>query len=248
MKVEIQAALGSGSPTRYFALSGIVVHESRWRGFINHLIAFRKTLKAVHGFPVRAEIYASELINHRPFDLPKHIRLAILRNTLDELAKIPNISITNVIVDKQGKAADYDVFHSAWSVLFQRFENTLKGGNFPDKHVDDHGIVITDAGSGQMLTRLMRKMAIFNYVPHDPRYGGGARNVPITRVIEDPHAKDLAQALPIQMCDVAAYFLQQRFAPNSFIRRQHAQKYFDRLRPVLNLRATRFNPLGIVIL
>src|SRR2546425_7406636 len=60
------------SPTRYFALSGIVVHESRWRDFINALIAFRKTLRTMHGLPIRAEIHASELINHRPFNLQKH--------------------------------------------------------------------------------------------------------------------------------------------------------------------------------
>jgi hypothetical protein len=50
------------SPTRYFALSGIVVHESSWRDFINGLIAFRRTLKSVYGLPVRAEMHASEFI------------------------------------------------------------------------------------------------------------------------------------------------------------------------------------------
>jgi hypothetical protein len=93
----------SGSPTRYFALSGIVVHESSWRDFINTLIAFRRALKTVYGLPVRAEMHASDMINHRFFNIEKHQRLAILRNTLDELGKMSFISITNVIVDKQGK-------------------------------------------------------------------------------------------------------------------------------------------------
>ena len=35
----------ANSPTRYFVLSGIVVHESRWREFINALVAFRRTLR-----------------------------------------------------------------------------------------------------------------------------------------------------------------------------------------------------------
>jgi hypothetical protein len=39
----------SGSPTRYFALSGIVVHESRWRDFLEALIAFGKVLRNVYG-------------------------------------------------------------------------------------------------------------------------------------------------------------------------------------------------------
>lgn len=155
------------SPTRFFALSGIVVHESRWRDFIDALLAFRRTLKSVHGLPVRREIHASELINHRSFDAAKHVRLAILRNCLDELAKFNYISITNVIVNKVGKPADYDVFHAAWGTLFQRFENTMTHGNFPGHFRNDYGMIITDATAGTKLVRLVRKMAVFNYIPHD---------------------------------------------------------------------------------
>ena len=237
-----------GSPTSYFALSGIIVHESRWKDFINILIAFRRTLKSVYGLPIRTEIHASHYINHKPVDLPRYIRLAILRNTLDELAKLDYIRITNVIVRKTGKPPGYDVFNSAWGTLFQRFENTMGNGNFPGAHRSDSGLIITDAGAGKNLVRLVRKMAVYNFIPHDPRFGGGARNVPITRVIEDPHAKDSAESLPIQMADVAAYFLHQRYAPSAFIKKQKAHLYFDRLSPILNKWASRFNNLGTVVL
>jgi hypothetical protein len=236
------------SPTRYFALSGIIVHESRWRDFINALLAFRRTLKSVYGLPVRGEIHASVFVNGRAFNLPRHVRLAVLRNCLDELAKLNYISITNVIVDKQGKPPTYDVFHSAWGVLFQRFENTLQHGNFPGGHRHDHGTIITDATAGTKLTRLVRRMAVYNYIPHSPPFGPGSRNLPIVRVIEDPHGKDSAQTLPIQFCDVTAYFLYQRFRPNAYIRQQRAHLYFDRLKPALNTHASRFHALGIVVL
>src|SRR4030095_15231253 len=84
----------TGSPTRYFALSGIAVHETRWRDFLNALIAFRRTLKHVYDLPVRAEIHPSHYIGRRPIDLSRDVRLAILRNVLDELAKFDFISIT----------------------------------------------------------------------------------------------------------------------------------------------------------
>jgi hypothetical protein len=61
----------------------------------------------------------------------RHIRLAILRNFLDELAKIDYISVTTVVINKSGKAADFDVFTTAWQFLFQRFENTMIYGNYP---------------------------------------------------------------------------------------------------------------------
>jgi hypothetical protein len=179
-------------------------------------------------------------------NLQRHVRLAILRNTIDELAKIGFISITNVIVDKQGKPADYDVFQSAWGTLFQRFENTMMHGNFPGAHRQDFGLVITDATAGKKLSRMVRRMARYNPIPNDARFGGGSRNIPIARVIEDPYSKDSAETLPIQMADVAAYFLMQRYAPNSYIRSKRAQFYFDRLAPVLNSKASRFDELGVV--
>lgn len=234
------------SPTRHFALSGITVHESSWRYFLETLISFRKTMRSVHRLPVRAEIHSSVFINKRAFDLEKHVRLAILRHALDELAKTPYISITSVIVDKENKPADYDVFAAAWGTLFQRFENTLNKGNFPGGHSTDYGMVITDATAGTKLARMVRRMAVHNPIPHDGRYGVGYRNIPIRKVIEDPHGKDSAQTLPIQMADVVAYFLAQKFRPNSYVRRKKADQYFDRLEPVLNKRASRFDRLGIV--
>ncbi|MEP0235010.1 MAG: DUF3800 domain-containing protein [Roseobacter sp.] len=238
----------SRSPTRYFTLSGIVVHETRWRDFLNALIEFRRTMRRVHNLPMRGEIHSSEFVNKRPFDLDRHTRLTILRNCLDEIAKLDFLSITNVVVDKKGKAADFDVFNKAWLTLFQRFENTLVHSNFPGNFRGNNGLVVTDATAGKKLSMLVRKMAVHNYIPHDLGINEGARNIPITRIIEDPHGKDSAQTLPIQICDVVAYFLQQRFCPNSYIRRKRAQYYFDRLSPVLNLRESRFNPLGIVLI
>lgn len=108
MKLAIRVA--KGNQLAFFGLSAIVVHESRWRDFINALIQFKKTMRVVYGLPARREIHASEIIKKKMHGLARHERLAILRNTLDELAKLDYISITNVIVDKNGKPPDYDVF------------------------------------------------------------------------------------------------------------------------------------------
>ncbi len=238
----------TNSPTRYFCLSGLVVHESNWRAFVQTLIDFRRVIKIAYGLPVRTEIHASEYINHKILNLARYQHLAILRNLLDELAKLKTISITNVVIDKQGKPPTYDVFEWAWKTLFQRFENTLNYGNFPGGHRTDHGMVVTDATNGEKLTRLVRRMAVHNHIPHDPYYGMGTRNVPMVRIIEDPHGKDSKDTLPIQAVDVCAYFLMQRFKPNGYIRKNHAQNYFDRLLQVLNTNASRSHPLGIVVL
>jgi len=235
----------NGSPTQYFSLTGITVHESRWRDLHQQLVAFRKTMKTVHGLPTRLEIHASEYIRSPPiYGMAKHVRLSILRQYLDELAKMNFISITGVVVDKHGKPPEYDVFTSAWQALFQRFENTIKYGNFPGAHRGDKGMLIVDNTDGRKLQRLVRKMSAYNPIPS--RFGGGFRDIPIIRVIEDPNYRDSSQSYFIQSCDVCAYFLQQKHAPCSYVKKNSARHYYNRLSPVLNTRASQANGLGIV--
>ena len=77
------------SPTNYFVLSGLTVHESRWKDLLDHILNFRRNMKSVYGLPIRTEIHASEYIRSSPYPgIQKFQRLAILRNYLDELAKI----------------------------------------------------------------------------------------------------------------------------------------------------------------
>lgn len=236
------------SPTSHFVLVGIVVHESRWRSFMEAMVQFRRVMRTAHGLPLRTEIHSAEYIRRPPVaGISKHERLAILRNMLDELAKLTTISITGVVVNKTTKQAGYDVFENAWQALFQRFENTLKNGNFPGKHRDDYGLVLTDATDGQRLQNLVRRMAVYNPVPNTrAAFGSGYRDLPLLRVIEDPIPKDSASSYAIQACDVCAYFLYQAYNPNAYIRKSGARDYYARLLPVLNGHASRTNKFGIV--
>ena len=202
------------SPSTHFALASLVVHEARWRELIDQLIAFRKTLRSIYGLPLRMEIHSAEFIRHAPVpSMQKHIRLAILRNFLDELAKMDFVSITGLIVDKRQKIPTYDVFINAWQTLFQRFENTMRWGNFPSHHASDYGIVITDNTDGMKLQKMVRRMAVYNPVPNTISIygmGSGYRNLPIRKIIEDPNSRDSKYSYLIQACDVAAYFLYQQ--------------------------------------
>ena len=233
--------------TKYFILSGLVVHESDWRRLIDCLVAFRKTIRDAYGLPLRVEIHAMVFIRKMVCSLPKHERLAILRNFIDELAKIDYISFTNIVIDKEKFIKyhpDGDIFTTAWKYLFQRFENTLLYGNFPGAHSKDYGIIFTDNTDGGKLTRLVRKMNVYN--PISDNSGIGYANKPIRRIIEDPHGQDSKSSLPIQACDVCAYMLMQYYSPNKYMLKQRGNKYFLRLRRVLNLRASTSNSLGIV--
>jgi len=238
------------SPTQYFVLSGLVVHELRWREFIDQIMTFRKRMKATYGLGIRDEIHAAEFVRSSgSIDLPRNHRYLILRHFASELARMNWLSVTNVVVDKKGKPANYDVFDSAWKVLFQRFENTLAYRNFPGpQNPDDLGIVICDDTNGGKLSKLMRKMGSYNPIPNQAQMGPGYRNIPIRKVIEDPNLRDSKNSHPIQAADLCAYLLFQHLKPNGFMRKVGGQNTFKLLEPILNKRASNKNPMGIVMI
>jgi hypothetical protein len=237
------------SPTAYFVLSGLVVHELNWHIYLDQLISFRRRMRGTFGLRLRDEIHASHMINHPGalVRIARNDRLAIIRHLTDELAAMSALSIVNVVVHKPGKGTGVDVFELAWKALFQRFENTLQYGNFPTPaHAHERGIVFADRTDDKKLTMLMRRMRRYNPIANNPSYGDGYRNIPVTRIVEDPCFRDSEHQYFIQAADVVAYLLYQALAPNAYMRRTGGQAYFRRLEPVLCTRASANDPLGIV--
>ena len=236
------------SPTRYFILSGLVIHELRWQSTLQQLQDFRRRMRERYGLRMRDEIHAVNMISRRAGDLAriaKHDRLAILRNLMDEVSKLPDANVISVVVDKQAKSPTYDVFDSAWRALIQRFENTMRHRNFPGPaNPDERGMIFADRTDEKKLTALLRRMRRYNPVPS--MLGQGYRQLTIQNVIGDPVYTDSAQSYFVQTVDVIAYALQQQFAPNSYMRKKSGGKLYSILDPVLCKRAAPANPQGIV--
>lgn len=238
------------SPTRYFVLTGLVVHELRWRDALDHLVDFRRRMRSKFGLLMREEIHAGAMLS-RPGDLvriKKNDRLAIIRHLLDELAGMQFLNFINIRIDKNGKPPDFDPFSRAWQALIQRFENTVNHRNFPGPaNADDKGVIFCDETDEAALRRLSRKMHAFNPVPHrQDIYGAGYRMMPIMRIVEDPSIRRSHHSYFIQAVDVAAFAAYQWYAPSSYIRKKGAKGYFTRLEPVLCKVASTANPYGVV--
>ena len=90
------------SPTKYFVLCGLVVHEIKWQEYLDELGAFRRSIKIDFGLNQREEIHASALINTpgRLASIPKYKRLEILRRKADKLASMTEFRLISVVVDK----------------------------------------------------------------------------------------------------------------------------------------------------
>jgi hypothetical protein len=236
------------SPVNFFVLTGLVLHELKWKDILDRLIQFRKYLRESKGLKLREEIHASEFINN-PKDLiriKRNDRLDILRQSINWLKGQNDINIINIIVDKRGK--NDDVFEIAWRALIQRFENTISYRNFPGpQNPHDKGMILPDRTDTKKLQVLLRKMRRYNVIPNTQNiYGGGSRNITLDYIIEDPFYKESAHSYFIQMTDVAAYFLRQVYEPNNYVRKKNMAKYFYKLDPVLCKHASRSNQFGIV--
>lgn len=240
----------ANSPTRYFVLTALVLHELRWREYLEKLIAFRRRMRAAYGLKLREEVHASAMLND-PKELiriRKQDRLGIIRALLDELAKMTDVSIINVVVDKRGKSPEYDVFDSAWRALIQRFENTITCGNFRGpRNTEERGMVLPDHTNDKKLTRIMRRMRRYNPVPHHPVVRKeGYRDLLILTVIGDPKFRSSHTSYFIQAADVASFSLYQRLCPSAYVKRKSAQNYFLKLDPVLCKAAAHNDDYGIV--
>ncbi len=245
-----------GSPSALFCLSGIVVHELRWQDTMRQLLSFRHWLKGRYKVFLEDELHAADMIS-KPSKiasslqrLAKHERLAIIRNFADEIAKLADVSILNVVVDKRtGKVPTKDeVFRWAWYSLFQRFENTIRYQNFPGpKNADERGIIFPDATDGQKLKRFLESMRSRNRLKIHHESGSFVyQNVPVRALIEDPVVRDSKHSYLIQAADCAAFLLKQSIEPSSYMKRHGGNAYFKRLDPVLCKHASRTDAQGIV--
>jgi Protein of unknown function (DUF3800) len=237
------------SPSSFFALAGLVVHELRWRACFEQIMDFRRKLRDDVGLKLREEIHAGALIS-RPGPLAriqKHLRLKIVRDFADQLASMEELNVISVLVDKQNKSAGYDVFENAWRALIQRFENTIKCGNFSGpRNADDRGLLVCDNTEGKKLISLVRRMNVYNPIPHQPHFGTGYRNLALQFLIEDPVFRESEWSQFIQAADVCAYLLYEFARPSSYMRQKGGRNYFKRLKPILCLRASPGDEFGIV--
>lgn len=241
----------TNSPSNYFCLSAIVIHESHWQTTLDSIISFRKDLRIRYGFKLREEIHSSHFI-HKPGDfqrIAKSLRLRLLRDVLDFQATLPNYQILNVVINKKNKQEGSDIFNLAWQTLIQRIENTLYYKNFiGSSNVNDSALLFVDKTDEIKLQHLTRRMRRYNPVPNSFSMGFGYRMLPIRLIIEDAVHRDSAHSYFIQLADVNAYFLSQQFQVNQYIKKQGGRNYFKRLEPVLLKQASKSNNLGIVVI
>jgi hypothetical protein len=234
----------ANSPSSIYILSGVILHELRWRLYLDQVIAFRRRMKSLYGLRMREEIHTREFVS-KPgalMRIPLPQRIAILRAFTSELVGMSDLSIVNVLIDKRTKPIAFDVFDWAWRLLLQRFENGITNRNLNgpiNANADERGIVLPDNTDKAKVTSLLRRIRRFNPLP-------GKGNAPIQFLVEDPCFRDSLASYFIQAADLVSYTLCQKILPNARAKRHGLHNLFDRLNPVLYIAASKSDAQGIV--
>lgn len=213
--------------------SALILPADRWMEALDHLIAFRRSIKAEHGIYNTIELHATDWLGGRgnvaPHTVRRDVRAQIFRQALRHFTGLPGCSIINAHAPR-----------GRLDTLFERLCNRLQANMTKQ---NSRAIIISDEGkSFDSLVRRMRR--------HNPIQGhfGGVLHRPLDRIIEDPVYRKSERSYFIQAADFCAFSLLRMEAPTDAIRRHGLQDAFMELRPVLERRAFAGDPrkLGII--
>jgi Protein of unknown function (DUF3800) len=212
--------------------SAIILPSELWNEALDHLIAFRRTIKASHGIYMTVELHATDWIGGRgnvaPQTVRRDIRAAIFKDALSHIIELPQCAI----IAAHGLRRDENI-------LFERLCNRIQR-NMQAKQ--SRAILISDEGKNY--DGLVRKLRRFN--PISGQFGGTLQR-PLDRIIEDLVYRKSDRSLFIQAADFCAFSLLRMEAPTPAIIRQGLEHAFLMLEPVLVKKAFAKDPRGLGI-
>lgn len=192
----------ANSPTRFFVLSCVLVHESTWLNTLDSLISIRREFRDQHGISTRPEIKSRHFQNGRGplrhLRWSKADRMNLFRQVLRQIGVGLPVKIFSIAVDK-GPAQNrgWEARMAAWTFALQRIERFTAG------HEGDWAMIFPDEGHGHFIKKRLRHMRRYHAVPRF--FGQGVRQVPTRRIIEDPNERASQDSYFIQVADWAAY-------------------------------------------
>ena len=238
---------------RYYVRTALGVDAERWNDLHNRVRDWRLELRDRYAVPADRELHACDLLAGRGklarIDgadrrlSPRHgaeIFTAGLRVVEDAARTIGGVEIVNVCLRKPD-VRGYE--RASLDRLFNRINSSVASAN-------RHAFLIFDEGREEMVARLYRRLRSRNPVPS--RYeawedGERTRDIPIERVIGGPAFRSSHSDHMLQMADLIAHaLLKQEEAPSPRVERLGIDRAFGILDRVLNRRASRRDPQGVV--
>jgi len=181
--------------------------------------------------------------------ISKGERVRIFYGFLRLVAQLPHVWLFNIALDSKGRRdAELDAWERLLNRIerttrrYEEEEDTIRNkliAEVSDKleeplpsAMEDRllpytprSMIFSDEGRERELTAIFRKMHVMNFIPS--AFGGWgpgrekSKNIPLSRIIEDPIFKKSHQSFFIQLADCVSYALLKREVPPT----EHVKKY-----------------------
>lgn len=182
--------------------SAIAIPANRWDACFRAIKEWRRALKHSDGIPITKEFHATEFCGGRghlgPQTIGKYRRSQIFSEALALLNGLEGVKVFTVCHEQ----------NPDWALerLLTRVNKTLAAW-------DSYGVMFFDDGKEAEITRLLRRLGVFNPVPvYIARGVTELQNLKLDRLLEDPIFKRSEQSYLIQMADFVAYALLRKEA------------------------------------
>lgn len=229
---ESKESVGSN----YYIYTALCIKVESWYDVFSKIKAMRKHLKDEYGIHPNKELHASKfvagkgLISDRV--LNKQLRAEIYKRILSYVSKIKNDN------------KEFCLFNSANTIEERAFERLINRIDRTMIEWDSHAILFFDEGQEVAFTKRIRRMRVVNFIPS--KFGAKSRNIPLSRIIEDPVFKDSAQSYFIQIVDFCAYVLLRMDRPLENKTTLGYDRMFNILEPICYKKTNPKDSMGVI--
>ncbi|NBR16150.1 MAG: DUF3800 domain-containing protein [Flavobacteriales bacterium] len=224
--------------TKYFIMSGILVHVDKWKISLDLLKAFRRKIARDGYLAYDVEFHCSELIDPHKVQAYTSISVKDRWRILEEFATVIGdnqaFKIINVVIDKSNTDLQPNEFiTSSISELYSAFDEFLKNEK-------TRGLVFLDRANEKVVNTHVRKLlgtGVSYEQKHYKRIGW---------IIEDPIFRISSDSMFIQAADTIAYCLKEHEFSTQSKRKFQAHKFFaSRLKKII-FESVKTNEKGFI--
>ena len=190
----------TNSPTNWFVLNAVLVHETVWLDTLNELVRLRRELRDRYGIMPRKELKGMHFRKGQGafegLGITRHQRFRIYEEIMDFEAQL-EIKTFSVAVHKSNAAVrGWDPRLWAWKLTIERLHTFCSV-----RH--DYATMFPDEGHGYFIRQLVRGMRRYHSIP--AHFGGSAISFPVQRVLEDPNDRKSEDSYFVQLADLNAF-------------------------------------------
>lgn len=188
------------SPTAWFVLNAVLVHETAWLSTLDELVNLRRSLRDRYNILPEKEIKGMHFRKGQGafagLEISRRKRFQIYEEIMDFQAQL-KIKTYSVAVNKaSARRAGWESRLAAWKSALEHLDHYCATQN-------EYATLFPDEGHGYFVTQLVRSMRRYNAIV--PPFGGSPVQVPVDRILEDPSDRKSEDSYFVQLADLNVY-------------------------------------------